>query len=429
MSYLDSINNRISIRTGDNVLYSSKEGQTGSVKYGLKVLQQSISQDQTYQLGEFNFINVPGRLLIQTVNLGRVFPLEIYFDGPDHLIISERFRISCNNKAPWTIEHPIYGIVKVKTSTLSFNNSAISYTKINGIVMETIADLPQGSGLLPLDQVAPLRDLYFEDAVLSFTETPTPGDITQLTNDNKVAFQNAVPTITLPEDFEKLNNAYNTAITYINIATQEPILMMRATMQVLLLPAQFNIEVKQRFTVLINTFNALRQTLFGIIGVSSKQLFQNKSGATIAALCEAAATPLPTDYRNAKDVLEVIGNIIACRNFYYQDMDTMQTTTGGTLQSFVANAQSITTLNNLVNTTVTGLYQIALSAKSQRSIVVEKDTNLIPLCHRLYGLDNNDVNLNDLWDQNSKGIYFEDKVLGLNEILIIPKGHEIVYYV
>lgn len=421
MSYLDSLDNSFIIVTGDNAVYSSEQGKRpNNPKYGLKILQQSYSQHITYQLGEFNFINVSGKLIKQTTPLGRVFPMEIYFDGPDHLEITEQFRLSANNVNHWTITHPIYGQIIVKTSSLNFNNSSISYTKVSGTMIETIAELGFANRIIAMDQIPLLKDIYVEDAVLSLSETPTPTDIIALTNDNKAAFQNAVPIITLPEDFEKLNNAYNTALTYINVATSEPLLMMRATMQVLLLPSQFDTAVRQRLNVLINTFNQLRQTLFGIIGVSSKQLFQNKAGCLIASICNAAATPLETDYKNSFTVLEVISNIVAARNAYYEDMDSLQTPNGGSLLSFVPNSQAINSLNTLVNTTISALYEIALNAKSQRSIICEKDTNAILLTHRVYGLDTNDNNINDLIEANN---------LSLNELLIIEKDRNIVYFV
>jgi len=271
MGYLNEINNPFEIITGDGVKYSSQPGY-----YGLKILQQSINFDINYQLGEFNFINTPGRLVTQTVNTGRIFNAEFYFDGPLHKNFAENFRKSCDDKRPWQITHPQYGLMLVKTAALNFDNSSISFTKITGTLLETMGDLPQSGGLLPLDQIPLLRDVYVEDAVLALTKTPTPSDITSLQNDNKMAFQNALPIITLPKDFEDINNAYAAAVNYINYATSLPILMMRSVISVLLLPSQFQAAVNDRMRVLLSTFNTLRKTLFGVVTVSSKQLYQNK---------------------------------------------------------------------------------------------------------------------------------------------------------
>jgi hypothetical protein len=426
MGYIDALNNTFSITTGDGKEYSTEAGKRGSLKYGLKIMQQSINFDIAYQLAEFNFINVPGKLAIQTVNTGRVFPVEFYFDGSDHRDISEQFRISCNDIRPWTINHPTYGLILAKTASLNFNNGSVSFTKITCTLIETIGNFPERYTLIPFDQVPGLQAIYIEDAILSFDKTPTPSDITAFNNDTKTAYQKATPIVKLQEDIQNLNNDYAEAVNYINASTVEPLLIMRSVTQVLTLPSQFQSAVNDRMRVLVDTFNTLRQTLFGVVTVSAKQIYQNKMGALVSAMCYASCTPLPPsqdskgDYTNSGQILNVLAQIVSSRNSYYQDLDTLQTDNGGSLLSFIADAQSITALELLINTTIAALYDLALNAKSQRILTIENDTNIIPLTHRIYGLDFADNNLNELIDEND---------LSVLELIIIPKGREITYYV
>lgn len=426
MGYSDTLNNTFSITTGDGKEYSSEVGKRGAIKYGLRILQQSMNFDIAYQLAEFNFIKVPGKLAVQTVNTGRVFPVEFYFDGSDHLIIAEQFRVSCNDIRPWTINHPTYGLMLVKTASLNFSNASISYTKVTGTLIETIGNLPERYTLIPFDQVPSLQEMYIEDAILSFDKTPTPSDITAFQNDTKMSYQKSTPIIKLQEDIQKINNAYAEAVNYINASTVEPLLIMRSVTQVLTLPSQYQTAVNDRMGVLVDTFNTLRQTLFGVVTVSAKQIYQNKLGALVSAMCYASCTPqsasqgVKADYTKSTEVLNVLASIVLARNLYYADLDALQTDNGGSLLSFIADAQSIINLENLVNTTITALYDLALNAKSQRTITLENDTNIIPLTHRLYGLDNSDNNINELIDEND---------LHVLELIILPKGREITYYV
>lgn len=407
MSWQDRVKYKMTITTGDGQVYTPQYMNAG--------LQLE------YNLTEFTFVGVPGSRVDQKQPVGNKYSAEFYFQGADHIETSAKFRRSCNDIRPWTISHPLYDIILVKAAVLNFDNSVDSYTKVTGTLIETIADQAPNVSILPLDQVPILFQQATTDLALSLNKIPSAVDINSLISDNTSAFKKGVPIIDpLSDQFADYNNAYQTAVNYINTATATPLLMMQSVIAVLVMPAQFEVAVKQRIGVLIDTFNALRQTLFGIIAVSSKQLFQNKAGALMSAICSAAATPLPDDYRRSTDVLEVIGNIVSARNAYYQDLDSLQTPNGGSTLSFVPDAQAIQDLNTLVNTTLSALYNLSLSAKSERSIICEKDTNAILLTHRLYGLDTNDNNLNDLIDANN---------LSLDEYLLIEKDRKIVYYI
>jgi len=295
-------------------------------------------------------------------------------------------------------------------------------------MIETILQGPPNVLIRPLDQIPIQFEITTEELALSLTEPVTPGDINALQQDNTNAFAKGKVVVVLADQFENYYNAYNTANTYIATATATPLLMMRSLINVLTLPSKFAIDVKTRIGVLADTFDLLRANLFGLIGVSSKQLFQNEAGATIAALCVAASTPLPNNYRNASPILEVIDELVRIRGQYIEDLDYLQTANDGSPDSFVANPKPIIELNNLVNLTISALFELSLSARSERSITVSKDTNWVLLAHQLYGLNASDSNLNDLIDQNSDPVKFPEENF-LNELLQVQKDRKVVYYV
>jgi len=66
------------------------------------------------------------------------------------------------------------------------------------------------------------------------------------------------------------------------------------------------------------------------------------------------------------------------------------------------------------------LFEIAISAQQERSILCDSDTNVILLAHRFYGLLIDDSTIQRVMDNNS---------IGLSEILDIKKGRKILYYV
>ena len=50
-------------------------------------------------------------------------------------------------------------------------------------------------------------------------------------------------------------------------------------------------------------------------------------------------------------------------------------------------------LNEIVNKTLYNLFDFAFKAKQERTVEIEKDSNLIVLTHKYLGLDENDENI------------------------------------
>lgn len=409
-------------RRKDGYIINTGDGKT----YQPKIIEFGINTE--YQISTFEFVNVPGSLILQSNPIGNKYPTKIYIDDnipnsdglSDHLEIAAAFRKSCIDPRPWTIQHPLYDIITVKAATIEWDDSPKNLTIASTTLLETIIrGASAGIAINPLDQIP----IQFEETAAKYTESfqeiPSPGDINQLTQDNNIAFSKGVPLINLTEEYQTYYNAFNTASSYIDTATETPLLMMRSTINLLTLPARFQIEVQQRITLLNSTFATLRANLLGFTTVSAKQLYAAKAGSVLSAMCLASAMPLVTDFKNSSPILQTIDILIAARNQYIADLDTLQTANAGNTTSFVVNAQAILDFTNLVNLAITALYMLSLSAKSEQTITIQENTSMIILTHKYYGLDPADVNLNDFYDANN---------FTLNEHIIVPKGRKIVYY-
>jgi hypothetical protein len=98
----------------------------------------------------------------------------------------------------------------------------------------------------------------------------------------------------------------------------------------------------------------------------------------------------------------------------------MQTKRADSGDSYTPNFESVNSLDELIHTTLSSLYSVAFGAKQEHSIILEKDSNPIILTHRFYGLDSDDVKLNNFIEENN---------LSMSELLNIRKGKKIIYYV
>jgi hypothetical protein len=101
-------------------------------------------------------------------------------------------------------------------------------------------------------------------------------------------------------------------------------------------------------------------------------------------------------------------------------LDGLQTETGGSPDSYIPDGQAQSDLSNLVGASVSGVFDIALNAQQERSVILEYDSDIINLTHRFYGLDVTDTNVERFINTNG---------FGLSQMLTVRANTMVVYYV
>jgi hypothetical protein len=222
-------------------------------------------------------------------------------------------------------------------------------------------------------------------------------------------------------DAETYFNLFNDANNFLFVAQDNPIQSIIATQRFILAPANFILSVRTRQNILTRQFLELLNFLPRALNRSKKMIFQSNGGTLISAKALTLSKPdLNVDFKTGVEVLNYAQILHTDLNTYLTSIESIQTDNGGELDSYIPNYEPIKELVDLVNYTVVNLINIAVNSKTERSIILNYDTNAIELTHRLYGLDANDNNLNDLINQND---------LSFDELLIIPQNKKIVYYV
>lgn len=408
MAWLSDTQQPFTITTGDGRQYTP--------------LWRNPAQVQEYQVAEFEFPNVRGTLVVRGQPKGRTFPIELYFQGDEHLTEAEAFRISAADRRPWRVQHPYYGTLSVHPSSLAFDNSGYNVTKVTGNLLETISTIYPTTTPAPKEQVTldvatvqgNLADAYGNNA------RPTAADVQQL--QQQVAVSNANGSLLADAaSAQSYFNAFNTANGAITQATQKPLQAMRSIQAVIAAPALFQASVKSRIALLRGNLNSLIANLTGLT-LNQKHNIQAQGGTLISAMALSAVNPLAGNYANKTDVLGTIDDILSAYNAYLAALDALQSINGGSPASFVLDATALSGLASLINFTLANLLDIAAGALQQQSFILEDDSNWVLLTHRLYGTlgDGFDANLARLISENNAGI---------NEMLRVLKGRVIVYFV
>jgi hypothetical protein len=407
MSWVDRIQDPFTISTGS--------GRTFTFAW------RNASRQVEFNYVEFEFPNLPGTLVQRGEVKGTRYPIEIYFQGDDHLDEAERFRAAASDKRPWTISHPFYGTITAHPISLNFDNTQLNVTKITGTLLETITQDNPKSVIIPADKIKFNHGELKTTFGISFvTDIPSPGtkEKNSLIKNVGEAYNQVKNRISDTLDAEEYFNAFNEANAAILEATDFPLECITKVQAIINQPFQFSDSVKNRVNMLVSQFNRLRESVETITGKNDKKIYENNQGITVSAACAAAVTD--PDYENSNDVVSIIDIITNIFDNYLEDLDGLQSDNGGDPESYIPDAASLRALNDIVNFTLSNLYDIALNSKQERSVILEDDSNVILLAHRFYGLQADDSTIDQIINNNN---------IGLNELLGIRKGRRIIYYV
>lgn len=408
MSWKDNYTRDLIITTGDGETFTC---------YTLP----SFTKEVEFATTEFNFINIDQQLVKKTIIQGTDIPLEFFFINDNHIEETKSFLFSAADPNPWTITHPYYETLliqpvgKIKINDVDGNITGISFN-----ARVTISDGESAPVTSVVDSIILKQSQIQTQLAVEPDLTPTITDIHALQAMTTKNYKNSVKIITDPIDTTNYFNAFNTASSYINTITATPLAAINALTSVISEPAQFASSVQNRVRVLTEAMVNLHNTVFGLLSVTQKKLFFTQSCSTMCAICATAVQPASGNYKNAGSAITIAQGIKTTYTTFLSDIDTIQGANGGNPLSYFPPFDVMVQLNQLVNTTVSNLFDIALAGRKEFSYTLPENSDYLLLTHRFYGLDVNDNNINDFIDNNA--LIYTEVALGL------PKGKTVVYY-
>ena len=413
-SWLDLVKTDYVIKTGDAFTY--------------KPLWLNARKSKKFNISQFEFKGINGSLVKKGNPQARVYDIEIYFQGADHMDQAKLFDLSSDDPNPWTITHPLYGSLYVQCSELSFDNTQMNVSKIIGTVIETILD--SGPQVSQPDIVAGkvnTNKSTFAQSYAATVVTPSPSDLQRMLNDINGAYAAVSAQIAnVQEDVSDYQNALNAAISVLNTVTYDSEQIASQIQSLILAPAYFVDTVKARIAMFADTAAVFDQDVttilsaYGINTQSLKKLYENNGGANILGMCLCTVNNITSDYQYMPDVLNIIADVVNGYNSYINNLIQLQTPTGGQLNSYIPDANSLIGLQQVVFYTIAYLYGVSAGAKQQRTYIPVYDDNLINIVYALYGSDP---------DDSLKLTFIGNNNLTMDELLEIKAGRKLVYYV
>ena len=408
MSWIEQIKTGYTITTGG--------GETFSPKW------LNASKGIQYNVAFFDFPEIEGTLVKRKKPRGRRYNVEIYFDGDDHLDVAGRFDIAAADSRPLTISHPMYGSLTVQPTGFEFDNRDYNVTKITGTVIETITQTTQAQKKNAQDKI--VYDKVQIDAVQAgyfvANIVPETTDITPLSDDALNSYNEGVKNIDNTLDRETYLNAYNAALTGINNIVAEPLQATRTIQRLIEAPYLFAQSVQNRVTTLLNQIGLLRRTIENVLNVKDKRIIEMQYGALITTLSAATVTNISGSYPTRNSVIDIFDSVLDAYNQFILDLDGLQTNDAGGENDYIPHFESMLGISNLVIFTLNSLMDVAMDGRQERTVTLMADSTAIVEAYKYYGNDIDDIALDEFMNIND---------INLNEMLLIPKGRKLTYFV
>lgn len=409
MSWVEKLQNPFKITTGDGKVFTP--------------LQRSDTNKGSFDfnISEFHYPEVEGTHVDRRLKKGTRYPLEFYFVGEDNLDQLQDFINSSRDTRPWVVLHPAFGQITAHPLSIEFDSSAVSHTKISTTLVETILD--GGPQVIKSTRESALKSstqAVESQEAFAATIQPSASDVSTMSATANQMYLEGVNGVTDDIVGAQYFNAFTKAENAINNAMNDFNTGVTFLNDFITYPSQFLIGVKLRLQLLKAQALKLSATLENLENKYSKQLFEAQKGAIVATVINSVLNPLEGDYQSAVDVLFIIEQTLGIYNDFIDELQELQSTDPTQEDTYAPNADFMYNLNFAVNYAVSNLFSIAMTAQQERIVYLLHDSNVIIEAHKYYGLNADDSNLMRFVNTNN---------IQLNEVILLPKGRKIVYYV
>jgi hypothetical protein len=376
----------------------------------------------------FDFVDAKGTLIQDNGVSGRRYPLRLFFWGADYDLEAENFLDTLSESGAGRLEHPIYGTVDVvpfgEITRRDDLKTAANQSVIEVVFWSTIGASFSSAQTDPASAVSTAVSGYNNAAAAEYAQT--------------VDLSSEVKKATVRNEYSILLGAARSGLEDIAEAQDD-------------VNAQFNAifdSIDRSINALID--DPLSMAFQAILGVQvpSFSLVSNianrlEAYSSLADSVTSSTTELANDFR-VRDLFAstyVTGLVLSSTNAQFSIKSEALSVAGFLLDKFsqiadwrddnfqiigadestestVDTGQAYQQLQEAVSLAAGFLVEISFSLKQERRIVLDRNRTIVDLVAELYG------SIDDQLD-----FFITSNDLSGDEILELPRGREVVYYV
>ena len=364
MSWIDRLQSKLKITTGDNKVY-----------YPLWIDSELNIE---YNVEGFDFVNTEGTFVERREKSGGQYPLSLYFTGENNIELAKNFEISARNKSPWTIEHPFFDKIVCQPLSMKIVHN-LNVTNIQVTVWETLTiQQPTGSVNVPtvVEQIKAQINENYQSLPTPTLESKDFLISKQSVNTINSVYQNIAVTI---DEKNSLKAAYREAIGAVNNILNDYNSYLVKAQDLINFPFT---STQSTYYKVVRSFDLMKQ-LINIF--TNEEVLKANVVSIFSNSCSCAASG--TDYITRTDVVNVITVLNDMNSLFIQTFDSV-------------DPQIAFDLDRQYNIAVSSLYDIAFNSKQERSIMLDSDSNMVVLANKYFGSSDEDlksfIQLNEL---------------------------------
>jgi prophage DNA circulation protein len=390
---------------------------------------EDVSRSFEKKTSEYSFPDAEGTDVQDMGREGRKYPMKVIIWGSDYDIGANLFEDLLAEEGEGRLEHPIYGVVdcvpsgtigrtdKLKTAG---NQAIISVTFVEttGIVYPSNQSDPAAAVITSVDEYNEVTAAEFNTLVDldSATETVTVKSKYQALQAQVKTRLQAIADA--QENVQKQFDAINDSITNgINLLITQPLTLAFQTTLMIQSPARALTSITARLTAYRDLAGSIITGTGAVVSPGSDSSSSNTfhtndlyastyvTGAIISVVNHQFETK-PEAIDAAIAILDFMDEVTDWRDQNFQALEEVDT------------GDSYQQLQEAAALAAGFLVQISFTLKQERRIILDRNRTIIDLASELYG--SIDDQLDFLINSNN---------LSGDEILELPKGREIVYYV
>lgn len=408
MTWLDDI---------QDAAYTSPGGVRFTYSY------ENVTKEIDKKTAGFTFPDADGTHVQDLGKSGYRYPLRMFFHGPNYNTEAKAFEAALLEPGTGKLDHPIYGTVNVVPFGTIKRRDDLK-TAANQCIVEVVF-WEQTALVYPATQAEPASVVleavkeYNVAASAEFAETIITETVTALVTleNNVLALVDVVESglETIAETQENVKKQFDSIVSSINngidILVQEPLTLAFQATQLIQAPARALTSIKARLSAYRNLAELL------ILGEDSVSETANKfrtddlyvssyvTGSIVSTVNNQFVTKTEA-LEAAEEVLEQFEQVVVWRDANLEALELIDT--GGAYQK----------LQEAVAVTVGFLVQISFTLKQERRIVLDRARAIVELAGELYGSIDPELDF-----------FILSNDLSGSEIIELPAGREVVYYV
>ena len=428
--------------------YTSPSGKEFTFHYS-----SGVTSELDLKTATFTFPEKDGALVVPLGYGGKRFPMTIQFYGENCIDDADSFEAGLKERGYGELQHPVYGIHKVvPTGTIKrsddvvqqLNVSSVEVTFSETLIGQTFPD----SKTLTQDEINSAMDSFTDAAAAEFANNMNPENVSQSISVQSTLKKIVSSIIDGIEDLCKQSNSVYASFqeiqsgldNAISSVASEPIKLAQQLLYLSKAPSRLCITVTSKIegysTVINDLISNFKKDKYGInaakndficarlavqslmaslssgiaLAMVSDGEIDSPAGESSAAVSDVESNP--GRFKSREDAVDAVDSLL---ELYDDVIDFLDLKTDEDF--IVETGEGFDYMRNVVSSSVQMILDQSFNLDTRKIIKLGQDRQIIELMYELYG------NL-DRMDE-----FIVDNQITYNELIVLPMGKEVAYYV